>query len=383
MPAADQDHRHRLAVRLHLVDRVLDALVNRVEHRLDHLLVEVRDLPRVADHGLSRAHGDVGRRELAAAEHERAFAELVADRIGTEPRLVAVEAHERAAAERDRQHVGHPEVRAHAAGQVRGRGLAREAAHEEAEVAGRAADVDHDRVLHAGQERGTADAVGRSRRARDDREPRRIVGRDQRAVVLAQVNRRRDAELRECLAQRAHDVARQPAQRRIDQRRVLAIDQPEPADLARQRDVGVGMDARQHGRGLLLDIGTHRREVRRDRDRADALLPDVARGRSPDRRRRARHTPCRRRTSRHRRGSARPAPPTSGRRATRPSAECRPSSAARPAPRRSARGCLRCTNALMNCVVPTITLRRSCGRCRPLRAPNSRRSRRRRRPVAS
>ena len=37
------------------------------------------------------------------------------------------------------------------------------------------------------------------------------------------------------------------------------------------------MDSRQHGCGLLLDVGPYRREIRRDRDRADALALNVVR----------------------------------------------------------------------------------------------------------
>ena len=78
--------------------------------------------------------------------------QLVADAL--RPDLGTVDV--RAAADPDREHVGHAEVRAHAADLDRDRRLARKAVLEHADVGGRAADVDHR-------------AVGRARRGRPRR----------------------------------------------------------------------------------------------------------------------------------------------------------------------------------------------------------------------
>ena len=90
---------------------------------------QIGDLGPVAEIGAAGGDDDVARRQDLAAEDQRVAGEPVADRPRTD-RHVAVRLvldHQRAAAQSDRKHIGHAEVRAHAADLDRDRGLAREA----------------------------------------------------------------------------------------------------------------------------------------------------------------------------------------------------------------------------------------------------------------
>ena len=88
-----------------------------------------------------------------------------------------VGADQRSATQPDTQHVGHTEVGAHPAHLDGHAGLAREAVLEGAHVGGRAADVDDQRFLQAGEERRAAHGVGRSRGEGEHGEPLRVLGR--------------------------------------------------------------------------------------------------------------------------------------------------------------------------------------------------------------
>ena len=111
---------------------------------------------------------------VCAAEHQRLGHQFVADRTRPDgQRPSGPSTHERAAAEAEREHVGHAEVGAHAADFDRHRRLARKALVQRADVGRRAADVDDDRLRHAGEERGAADRVGRPAREGQHRESAR------------------------------------------------------------------------------------------------------------------------------------------------------------------------------------------------------------------
>ena len=86
------------------------------------------------------------------------------------------------------------------------------------------------------EERRAAHRVGRARGERRDRISLGEVDAHQRAVVLAQVHRRLDPELRERGAERGDDVLGKVAQAGVHDRRVLALEQADPADLVRETD---------------------------------------------------------------------------------------------------------------------------------------------------
>ena len=98
---------------------------------------------------------------------------------------------------RDRDDVGHPEVRPDAAEVDADRRLPREPLRDRADVGARPADVDHDRVGEPGQRRRASDRVRRAAADREDRERARAVEPHHRAVVLGQERRRRQPPLDE------------------------------------------------------------------------------------------------------------------------------------------------------------------------------------------
>src|SRR5205823_6695226 len=98
-----------------------------------------------------------------------------------------------AAAEPEREEIGHAEERAYAADLDDVVRLAGETVAERTDVGGGAADVHHERVGQTRQERGAAHAVGRSRGERVDGVRLGDLGQHHGAVVLGEVQRRVDA----------------------------------------------------------------------------------------------------------------------------------------------------------------------------------------------
>ena len=139
--AADGDQRHVARLGLHAVDRLLGHARGLGEHPLAGRRVEMGDLLLVAELEHARGDGDVGRGELLAAEGDALLQQAIADRH--RPDLERIELHVAAAAQADRQQVGHAEQGAHAADLDHRIGLAREAVLELADVGRGAADIDH------------------------------------------------------------------------------------------------------------------------------------------------------------------------------------------------------------------------------------------------
>ena len=115
---------------------------------------------------------------------------------------------------------------------------------------GRAADVDDDRLGDAGEERGAANRIGRPAGEGEHRKPLGIGGVHQRAVVLGQEKPPLDAAGVERGAKRVDDELGEIAQARVHDRRVLALEQADAADVARQRDMHAGQRLLENRAGL-------------------------------------------------------------------------------------------------------------------------------------
>ncbi len=76
-------------------------------------------------------------------------------------------------------------------------------------------------------------------------------------------------------AERGDDLARQRPQAGVHDRRVLALEQPDPPELVREAERRAGHLLREQLGGLALELGVDRREHGRDRDRAQLLGADV------------------------------------------------------------------------------------------------------------
>ena len=68
-----------------------------------------------------------------------------------------------------------------------------------------------------------------------------------------------------------------PAQRRVEQGSVLALQETDAAETVRQRDRGAGAFLGEDRGGAFLVRGVERRKDRGDRDRLDAVLADLPR----------------------------------------------------------------------------------------------------------
>ena len=146
---------------------------------------------------------------------------------------------------------------------------------QRADVRGRAADIDDDRLGDAGEKRGAANRIGRPAGEGEHRKPLGIGGVHQRAVVLGQEEPPLDAAGVERGSKRVDDELGEIAQARVHHRRVLALQQPDAADVARQSDVDARQRLFEDRSGLGFELGVDRTEHRRDRDRANALGSDV------------------------------------------------------------------------------------------------------------
>ena len=126
---------------------------------------------------------------------------------------------------------------------------------EDPDVGGRAADVDDRAVCEAGEEGSAAHRVGRARREGRDRVALCVVDGHQRAVVLAQVDGRLDPELGETGVEGGDDLGRKLVQAGVHDRRVLTLEQADPADLVRERDRDARQLFRDDGGRFLLRLG--------------------------------------------------------------------------------------------------------------------------------
>ena len=124
-----------------------------------------------------------------------------------------------------------------------------------ADIGGRAADINDNRLLEVREERRTAHRIGRTGGDGQHREAFGKLGAHQRAVVLRQVKRGRDASPRERLTEGPHRLVSEVVQTGVEDRGVLALEQSDATDLARDGDLGIGMNFFDDRGGAGFDAG--------------------------------------------------------------------------------------------------------------------------------
>ena len=188
---ADREQCHIARLGLDAVDMLFDHRLCALEHALDERWRQVRDPTAIAEIEQAGGDGDIRPGELCAAEHERFLGQPEADALRSDRDLRGV--HQASAAKPDRDQVGHPEQRAHAAHMHHRVGLPREAVLQVTEIRRSAADVDDDRVLQRGQVRSAAHRIGRSGCETVDGKLSRTRRGGDCSIVLCDVERRLDA----------------------------------------------------------------------------------------------------------------------------------------------------------------------------------------------
>ena len=214
--------------------------------------------PHLAQRGPSGRDGAVGQGGRRPAEDEGFPLEQVTDAARPDPGALRATGDDAAAAQRDGDQVRHPEVGPDATDLHSLGRLPREAVDQHADVGGRAADVDHERVGAAGEERRPADAVGRPAADGEHGVPQRMVEAHQGAVVLREEPGRLQVVRRERGPHRFGHVAGDPGQCPVEYGGVLPLQQADRADLVAERDVDLAEFA-------LDDLGRQQFVARRDR----------------------------------------------------------------------------------------------------------------------
>ena len=185
-----------------------------------------------------------------------------------------------ATAETDRHQIRHAEQGAHAADLDHGIGFARKAVAQLADIAGGAADVHHHDVFQPGEMRRAAHRIGGAGGKAHHREGDGGFGLHHGAVVLGQEQRGVDAALRGRLAEGRHRLNGEVVQHRIEQRRVLPLQQADPSQIGRQGHGDIRADLPQDIARRHLAARIERREDRGNRHRAQTLVADAPRRRA-------------------------------------------------------------------------------------------------------
>ena len=251
----DEDHGDVATGELHPIDCVGYQKVCRRQHLGPR---SVAEQSRVAHHGAASRHGAVRHRQDLATEHTRLLEQAIADALWPE---LARCTNDRAAAERDRDNIGHPEVRLHAAElDAKGR-LARKALGQRADVRARPTDIDHQCVGQPRQDAGPTNRVGCAATDGQYRQGAGLLDAHQRAVVLCQVRGADNAVRRERVDKGIDHAPDDAAQRGVEDRRVLALEQPDAANLMAERNRHVRPEHLTHQcRGLEFLDGILQRE---------------------------------------------------------------------------------------------------------------------------
>jgi hypothetical protein len=135
-------------------------------------------------------------------------------------------------------------------------------------------------LVALGEEGGAPHGVGRPGGEGVDRVGLRHLGQHHGAVVLGEVERRRDAARAQRLSEGPRGLPGQLDEAGVEERRVLALEESDAAEPVREGDGDTGAFLLNDGGGLLLARGVQRREHRRDGHRADPRVADAPRGRA-------------------------------------------------------------------------------------------------------
>src|SRR5207245_2670036 len=209
-----------------------DGFLDQRQRALDDLALEAPDCTRVPDLGPARGHRDVCRCEDFAAKNQGLGGQLVSHAVRPDPELT-IGPHEAASTETEGQDVRHAEVGPDLSN-LNGDGcLAWKTLLENADVTRCAAYVDNRAVEATRQEGRPAHRVRRSGSKCRNRIALGVVDAHQGAVVLAQVHRSLDADLTKGGVESLDDVDREVTEASVHDRRVLALQQTDAADLMR------------------------------------------------------------------------------------------------------------------------------------------------------
>src|SRR5258708_28263068 len=146
---------------------------------------------------------------------------------------------------------------------------------EHADVAGGAADIHHRTVQAARQKSSSAHRVGGPGGKGRDWIALGIFHAHQRAVVLAQVDGRLDADLGKRHMKRVHDVDSEVSQAGVHDRCVLTLEKTPASALMREAYGHPGKLGLKHPACLFLEFIVDWTEDRGDRYRPDAFAPDI------------------------------------------------------------------------------------------------------------
>ena len=230
------------------------------------------DFALVANIGHACRDRDVGRRQVIAAEDQRARGDLVADALRANLQRIGFDV--AAAAQTEGKHIRHTEVGTDAADAHGNRRFTREALRQHANVGGRAANIDHNGIFQSRKKGRAAHTVGRARGEGQHRVFFDKFGTHQRAVVLADEEGRGDTESRQRVAEGLDDLDRQLGEAGIHGGGVLAFEQADPPDFVREADTRAGDFFGDDFGGALFLIRIDRRKDRRDRHTVDACVGD-------------------------------------------------------------------------------------------------------------
>src|SRR4051794_16606582 len=261
--AADRDQCNVTGLRFKPIDVFLDHLLRAFENAIDHVSRQVGNLAPVAEFEQPGCDRDVGTSHLFATKYQRVLGEPEANALRANRERVWIDV--ASAAEADRDEVGHTEKRAHSADRDSIIGLTWEPTAQVAEVGGGSADIDHNSIGPPRKVGGPAHRIGRAGCEAVDRQRARMRRGSNRAVVLSDVERRIDtAEAYGCL-KAAYCLRRERDKRRVEKRRILALEQADAAQEVRPGDGYPGDLLQQNFRSPLFVVGIERREHRGDR----------------------------------------------------------------------------------------------------------------------
>ena len=266
---ADDDQRLGAPNEFNAVDCLRQHCVGAREGGLQLRTAGERELG-VAEVRTTGSDGCIRQSRGRTAEDERRLRQAVAHALGADVDGTVAAPDDAAAAERDRNEIGHAEVRADAADLGRSRRLAREAVGKHADVGGGPADIGDDGVAHAGQVRRAANAVRRPAADRQNGMAERMAERHECPVVLGEECLRAQPVPGQRRGERVRDGPGDSDEGGVEHGRVLTLEQPDGADLVAERDVDVR--AQHCTRGIAdgeLVLGRDGREDTRDRDTVD------------------------------------------------------------------------------------------------------------------
>ena len=146
---------------------------------------------------------------------------------------------------------------------------------QDADVGGRAADIDNCAVSLAGEKGCAAHRVRRTGGKGRHRVALRVVDAHERAVVLGEEDRRIQRKLGESGVECLDDPRGKLAEAGVHDRGVLSFQEAGAADLVREADLDPGQLPLEDRRRLFLELPVDRREDRGDGDRAEPFLTDV------------------------------------------------------------------------------------------------------------